>query len=68
MFSFLTLLLKIFYYKHSYLISEIIFLLGKHLVLQIFRTKSHMWFVQHNVCQEKVLSNITCAWYRFCPT
>ena len=27
-----------------YLISEIIFLLGKHLVLQIFTTKSHMWF------------------------
>ena len=27
-----------------HIISKIIFLLGKHLVLQIFTTKSHMWF------------------------
>ena len=26
------------------------FLLGKHLVLQIFTTKSHMWCCQHNLC------------------
>ena len=68
-----------FYYKHYYLILEIIILLGKHCVLQIFTTTSHMrfclalpmpgiGFVQHNLCQEYVLSDITYAKNRFCST
>ena len=50
----------------------------KNLVLQIFTSKSHMRFcsafpmlgigvVQHSLCQEQVLSNITNAMNRFGP-
>ena len=60
-----------FYQKYEtfyYLILEIIFLLGNILFYRYLQLSPICGFVQHNLCQEYVLSNITYAANRFCPT